>query len=402
MEIPPFVVALTGISNEMVAVAPAFEEVADKIFTLTEGKIFVAHDVKFDYTMIRNEFKRLGRKYQRRHLCTVKMSQKVFNGLTTFSLGKLCKTIGIPVDSRHRAYGDAEATAQLFERILLNDRGEMLHSFLKSELEEANFPVTISKQQVDQIPEEAGVYYFVDENGKPLYIGKSKDIRGRVISHFSRDTENVKFQKLKQQVHDINYEVTGSELIALLLENSEIKRYWPPFNSMQRGKKYRYGVYQGKSKNGFMTLQVKMLNPEKEPILKLTTRRSVEHFLERIIESYDLVPELCGFEIDRSFSLKNISPKSYNANVRKVIYEHRFKPKSFLLITEGRTLDERSVVWVENHAYKGFGFFHPDKTGDDIEKIKEATKAYPDNPEARRIIKRWLRKKRKSDTVTKL
>jgi len=145
-----------------------------------------------------------------------------------------------------------------------------------------------------------------------------------------------------------------------------------------------------------------MLNPDIEPILQLTTRGAVDLFIARVIESYEIAPELCGFNPDKHFSVENISPKSYNMNVRKVIYEHRFKPKSFLLVTEGRTLDERAVVWVENNAYEGFGYFHPEIVGDDTGKMKEAVKIYPDNPEARRIIKRWLRKKRKSDAVIKL
>ncbi len=235
-----------------------------------------------------------------------------------------------------------------------------------------------------------------------MYIGKSKNIRKRIITHFSTDAENVKMQKLKKEVADINYEVTGSELAALLLENSEIKRYWPPYNSMQRGKKYRYGVYPGKNKNGYVTIDIRMLNPDEEEILKLTTRRSVEFFIQRVIEQYEIVPELCGFSPDRKFSIKGVPAKMYNYRVRKVFSEYRFNPQSFLLITEGRTLDERAVIWVEDHAYQGFGFIDRQFDADKVVEIRNVVKPFSDNPEARRIIKQWLRKKRKSDLLIKL
>lgn len=120
MDIPYFITRLTGITNEMVKGAPRFYEVARKIVELTAGRIFVAHHANFDYMFIREEFKRLGFTYQRKVLCTVKLARKYLPGFKTYSLGKLCENLGIPLENRHRAEGDAHATSKVFEQILKN------------------------------------------------------------------------------------------------------------------------------------------------------------------------------------------------------------------------------------------------------------------------------------------
>src|SRR5690606_10939484 len=173
----------------MVKDAPTFRELAGRIMELTDNKIFVAHNVRFDYGILRNEFRRIGIRFDRKQLCTVKLSRKILPGYKSYSLGKLCKEIGIQIDGRHRAYGDAEATAQLFEKIVLNDRKQLIRSMLEEELSEDAFPPNLSKERVDDLPEETGVYYFMDAEGKPLYIGKNKNIRKRVIQHFTDDLE---------------------------------------------------------------------------------------------------------------------------------------------------------------------------------------------------------------------
>src|SRR5690606_17401216 len=153
------------------------------------------------------------------------------------------KEIGIQIDGRHRAYGDAEATAQLFEKIVLNDRKQLIRSMLEEELSEDAFPPNLSKERVDDLPEETGVYYFMDAEGKPLYIGKNKNIRKRVIQHFTDDLEFARFRELKDLVHDITFEFTGSELVASILESNEIRKFLPPYNQALRTKNYRLGIY---------------------------------------------------------------------------------------------------------------------------------------------------------------
>lgn len=126
VSIPPFITNLTGINNQMVANAPKFYEVAKKIVLLTEGKLFVAHNAQFDYGFIQAEFKRLGYDYQRNTLCTVKMSRKIIPGLKSYSLGNLCQSVGIPINNRHRAAGDALATIKLLDLLLEKTQGQLI------------------------------------------------------------------------------------------------------------------------------------------------------------------------------------------------------------------------------------------------------------------------------------
>ena len=242
-KIDPFVSGMTGITDEMVQDAPLFSDVVQKIIDLTEGKIFVAHNVRFDYGVLRNEFKRLGKTFIRKQLCTVKLSRKIIPGLPSYSLGRLCESLDIQIQNRHRALGDAEATAVLFERLLLNDRKEMIRSELNEGLTDGILPPNIQKNQVEILPEDPGVYYFLDQNKKILYIGKSTNIRKRVISHFSNDLKSQKSASMKEKIHGIDYKLTGNELVALLEESNEIKRFMPPYNVSQRIKKYRQGIF---------------------------------------------------------------------------------------------------------------------------------------------------------------
>lgn len=124
--IPPFITRLTGINNEMVTSAPKFYEVAKRIVLMTEGHLFVAHNASFDYRFIQEEFKRLGYNYQRQTMCTVQMSRKIIPGMDSYSLGNLCQNLGITINNRHRAAGDALATTKLLELLIEKTQGKLV------------------------------------------------------------------------------------------------------------------------------------------------------------------------------------------------------------------------------------------------------------------------------------
>ena len=177
-EIPRQITALTGIDNAMVADAPRFHEVARKVEELTRDAIFVAHNVNFDYNVLRNEFRELGFDYSRRKLCTVRLSRKLIPGLFSYSLGRLCDSINIPISNRHRAEGDTDATVILFQRLLALDEDEgVIASFLHAHSRQATLPPHIDAEQVHRLPETAGIYLFKDRKHKVIYAGKAIDIK---------------------------------------------------------------------------------------------------------------------------------------------------------------------------------------------------------------------------------
>jgi len=225
--IPYFITSLTGITNEMVENAPRFFEVAKRIVEMTEGRTIVAHNARFDYSFIRQEFKSLGYNFSRNLLDTVTLGRKLIPGHRSYSLGNICRDLGIMINGRHRAAGDALATARLFEMLMMRDR-EMAgigQGLIKStRLSKLNPNLDVSK--IAKIPEDSGVYYFYNEKGDLIYIGKSRNLRQRIRTHLSNNTTN-RAMEMRDLIADIGWEVTGSELVALLMESSEIKKNKP-------------------------------------------------------------------------------------------------------------------------------------------------------------------------------
>ena len=170
-QIPPFITNLTGISNEMVEEAPKFYEVAKEIVKITEGAIFVAHSVSFDYNIIRSEFRRLGFDFAREKMCTVKLSRKMMPLQPSYSLGKLCDNLGIEINGRHRAGGDAEATVQLFKILLSLDDKKVTFGKIKRDKYSYDNP-NVSTELIESLPDETGVYYFYNTDNELIYVGE--------------------------------------------------------------------------------------------------------------------------------------------------------------------------------------------------------------------------------------
>jgi DNA polymerase III subunit epsilon len=215
----------------MLRSAPKFYEVAKRIIEITEGCILVAHNASFDYRILRTEFNRLGYDFKIPTLCTVELSKKLILEQPSYSLGKLVRSLGIPMADRHRASGDALATVQLFKLLLAKDtEKEIVKSFVKTEIKPGMLPKLLDI--VEALPSKTGIYYIHNENGDLIYIGKSKNIKKRVNQHFTGT--NSKSKKIQRDVYAVTYEETGSELIALLKESEEIKVNKPIYNRAQR------------------------------------------------------------------------------------------------------------------------------------------------------------------------
>ena len=396
--IMPFVMSLTGINSDMLKDAPTFQDIAKEIFELTENTIFVAHNARFDYGVLRNEFKRIGMRFNRKQLCTVKLARQILPGYKSYSLGKLCREIGIPVDNRHRAMGDAEATTLLFEKILLNDKKEFIRTMLEEELNDIITPPKLSKELVDDLPEEVGVYYFLDEKGKPLYIGKSKNIRKKVINHFLSANESTRFAELKNSISDISYELTGSELIATILEANEVRKYFPPFNASLRTSKYKYGIYQSIDETGFFSLRIENLKSDEKPLIEFTNRKSANVVMHKLIEKFGLYPSLCGYG-DAEDTVPEMPATVYNLKMKEVNARYRYKHANFFIISEGKSHHQQSLVWIEDYEYKGYGYFEPEYIENDIQSLKEVAQPQADDPDVHRIIRSWLGKKTKDEII---
>ncbi len=257
--IPYFITNLTGITNEMVENAPKFYEVARKLIELTEGRTFVAHNARFDYSFIREEFKSLGYNYKRKILDTVALSRKLFPGYRSYGLGNICRELGITINDRHRAAGDALATVKLFEMCLSRET-EIFgkSSSLIKNTKTAKLNPDLDPAVLDRIPEEPGVYYFYDNTGNLIYIGKSKNLLNRITTHLSNNTSN-RSMEMRDSIASIEWEVTGSELIALIVESFSIKQHKPVYNRAQRRTGFRWGIFHNYDKSGYLNFSFRQI-----------------------------------------------------------------------------------------------------------------------------------------------
>jgi DNA polymerase III subunit epsilon len=232
--IPPMIQSFTGITNEMVADAPTFADLRSEIRMRLEGRLFVAHNVRFDYGFIRSEFRRAGEKFSAPVLCTVRLSRALFASHNRHNLDVLIDRWGLECGQRHRALGDAAVLPGLlaaFEGALGADR---VQEAVESTRFESRLPPHLPADLADDLPEGPGVYLFRGEGGALLYVGKSRNLRSRVLDHFAASHRSSKDAKLAQQVRDVEWIETGGELGALLVESRLVKDLAPAANRRLR------------------------------------------------------------------------------------------------------------------------------------------------------------------------
>lgn len=409
--IQPFVVGLTGINNDMLRNAPKFYEVAKRIVEITEDCILVAHNAKFDYRILRTEFNRLGFEFKRKSLCTVELSKKLIPDMPSYSLGKLVKNLGIPISNRHRADGDALATIQLFKILLNKDSNKTI---LEENLREAPKRQMDNKliRLMEQLPSIVGVYYFHNEQGDIIYIGKSKNIKKRVNQHFT--SEAAKAKQIQKEVQHISFEPTGNELIALLKENEEIKRTQPKYNrSLKRNtllnqQVFTHALYTFTDENGYMHLKIAKADFTEEPITTFTNLPQAKRTVQNIVEKYNLCQKLSGLEKSSSnvnrtcfyygiqkclgACIREEPSESYNDRVKQVIEKFSFPKQTLLVLDRGREPGEKSAFLLENGDFKGMGFFTLNHQISDRNILKKIIAPMENNRDARHIIQSYMRK----------
>lgn len=402
--IQPFVVKLTGINNAMLRSAPKFYEVAKRIIEITEGCIIVAHNAQFDYRVLRTEFKNLGYDFEKQTLCTVELSQKLMPEQPSHSLGKLVRALGIPMTDRHRASGDALATVQLFKLLLAKDtEKEILTSLIKTESKKGMAPKLLDL--LNGLPSVTGLYYIYKENGDIIYIGKSRNIKKRVNQHFTHQSSKAK--RLQREAFTVQYEETGSELIAMLKECQEIKVNRPVYNHALKRNVFPFSLYVEKNKDGYLCLKLQKSDGRKREILSFPGLAEGKKAVFTIIEKYNLCQKINEIEPSKkehcfAYELNTCngacmgeeSPEYYNARVEEFIANNTFHNQSLVIIDRGRTIDERSAVLIENGVYLGYAFFNLNYQVRNMDILKNILIPMEDNKDVKKIIGAYMRKKK--------
>jgi len=391
----PFVTKLTGITNEMLLDAPKFEEVAKRIWEMTEDAVFVAHSVNFDFSYIHNAFKTLGADFRRKKLCTVRLSRKMFPGYPSYSLGNICTNLGINFGNRHRAMGDAIATTKLFEKCLAADTGDVIMQSLKKNSMEAMLPPNLPVEVFRSLPEETGVYYFHDTKGKIMYVGKAINIKKRIYSHFTAKGSKLSFHTA---IGNITWQLCGTELIALLLESDEIKRIYPLYNQAQKHDRGNHILTEYTDQRGIRHIHLAKNHPTLKPAIAFRSFDAARSFMFRMIEEFELCPKYCGMQTSpgacfdyqvkkcKGVCASEEKVEQYNRRVNNALKSIRKESETKLIIGRGRSISEKSVVLIENGNYKGFGFFDDKQNVTTIEHARTIIQPFRHTGDVQRIL----------------
>ncbi len=402
--ISPYFTGLTGITNEMVADAPKFHEIAAKIIQMTEGCIFVAHNVSFDYGFIKEEFKSLGYTYRRNTLCTVRLSRKLLPNRISYSLGHLCASLGIEIFGRHRAEGDAVATAQLFDLLMQLKSQHAQYKNMGLEDLMARRVDKIKQYILKKLPEECGVYYFRNKAGDIIYIGKSNNIYQRATAHYNSDLK--KSKKMLNDLYDVDFVLTGSELIALLLESDEIKKHKPHYNRMRKAHEFSHAIDFFRDKLGVLNLKIVPYDEANDALVSFTSYSSARERLETWIDESELCLRFCGLTGEEAQCFNHQLKKcrgicsgeeaieDYNRRVNELVKNYRFADSDFMILDKGRRPDEYSGVLVEEGRYAGYGYFESSESFQTPEALKGLVSRKDYYPDANDLIRHFIKKGR--------
>ncbi len=388
--IPRYITALTGITNEMVYDAPVFDEVAEKIYNLLQHRIFIAHNVNFDYSFIRHHLQQAGYILTARKLCTVRMARKVFPGFASYSLGNICRELEIAITNRHRAMGDTLATVQLFEKILQHDANGVIITMLRGRSKEQYLPPHLPAPEIDQLPNAAGVYYFYNQKKKIVYVGKATNLQQRVKSHFSNNDSSKRKQEFLRNIHSVSCKVCSSELAALILESTEIRRLWPQYNRSQKKYHHEYGLYTYEDQNGYLRLFIEKKKKHLSPVYTFNLLHEGQVLLKKMIDEFELNASLCF--VDRSADALAVADKAelYNQKVKKAILSLNEQLPTFLVADADH--DAANYFLMEKGKFVGMGQLPRETVGESLEKIRTSLTIYPDNDYIRGLLYQFAEK----------
>ncbi|WP_430810058.1 MULTISPECIES: exonuclease domain-containing protein [unclassified Carboxylicivirga] len=408
--IPPFITSLTGITNAMVEDAPPFYQIAKEVVDICKGAVFVAHNAAFDYNFIKAEFNSLGYEFEMPTICTVKLARKLLPGHASYSLGKICPDLGISNYARHRAAGDALATVELFEILLKKNNGLLNPEDPYQQFSADGLHSGLSIDHIKTLPAQTGVYYIHNDKDELIYIGKSNNIRNRIITHLG-NPRTKKGIEMKQNAAVISCCITGSELIALLKESEEIKQDKPRYNRAQRRRKNSVGLYHYTDRKGYERLLLKPIGGVEVPAASFDTLKEGRERLFQWIEEYALCQQLCGLYEGKHgcFQYQLNSCKGacvgeepaadYNQRVDKLLSTLSYGYQNLVILDRGRNVTEMAVVVIENGSYLGWGYIDESACVSDPHTFKEYITRYDDNGDTRSIISNYLRNRKYSKLI---
>ena len=396
--IPPFIQQMTGITNQMVATAPPFTTIAERVYNILQGQIFVAHNVQFDYSFVKTQLKAAGFELNCSKLCTVRLSRQILPGYPSYSLGKLCRSLGISLENRHRAGGDTAATVALFKKLLHEDRSNHIAKSLKRNSKEWILPPHVPRSDFDRLPTKPGVYYFHDKKDKVVYVGKAINIRYRVNSHFSNDAPTAQKQKFIRHVYRITHQECATPLMATLLESAEIKHRWPRFNAAQKKKEDVFGLFVFEDQDGYKRIALDKIKKNVPSLLHFYNLAEGQAMIRKMAKAHHLCLRLCFMQQASGACAGEYATTCKGACTKKekrAVYNQRVEEalqdvtahENFLIIDKGRNNKEQSCILIEKGSFYGMGYIPNTAVMDNTDELKNYLTPYRNNSTIQKTIR---------------
>ncbi len=374
--IPRSITALTGIDDDLVRTAPTFDEVAPTVFNLLSGRIFVAHNVNFDYTFLKSELAGCGLELSSKKLCTMRAARQIIPGLASYSLTNLCRELSIERSVLHRAGSDARAALEILEH-LLNKNPEAISGMTRAVTQ--SLPPNLPPEDFNALPTLPGVYYFYDKAGTIIYIGKAIHLKKRVTQHFSGQNTSARRQDFLREIHAISFDVCATNLMALLLECSQIQRYWPIHNRALKRFEPRFGLFAYEARSGHQHLAVGRFSRHQKGLRTYHSLYEAISGLRELSEAFGIDQRFCHYGVqEREFAAADYPQvEAHNAKVARARDYISQKQPSLLITDKGRHEDEQSCILIDDGVFYGMGY-----TAQNIEpeSIRELLTPYKSSP----------------------
>jgi DNA polymerase-3 subunit epsilon len=402
IEIQPFVQKLTGISGKMLQNAPKFYEIAKRVVQITEDCVIVAHNAAFDYRILQTEFRRLGFTFERKSLCTVSLSQLLLPDQPAYSLGKLVRNLGIPFSDQHRAQGDAKVTVKLFELLLEKDlQKNILKAHISSEHPNKVPPKFL--EVIDGLPSEMGVYYIHNSKNEIIYIGKSNNVKKRILNHLTGKSK--KARVIQNEIHKVTFALTGGELVSLLKEQNEIKTNAPKLNKAMKYRIFPMGIRLDDSVE-YPELIVEQIKKEHTYFSVYKNSKSAKSAIFNWTENYGICLKKTSLsnktgtcflhevnKCDGACTGKE-TPDSYRKKIKLLLADFEYPFSDFIITSKGRKLGESYFIYIKGNVFLGYGYYELNHQIKNDKQIMSRLISMEDNPDVQKLIRSFLSRKK--------
>ena len=402
IEIQPFVQKLTGISGKMLQNAPKFYEIAKRVVQITEDCVIVAHNAAFDYRILQTEFRRLGFTFERKSLCTVSLSQLLLPDQPAYSLGKLVRNLGIPFSDQHRAQGDAKVTVKLFELLLEKDlQKNILKAHISSEHPNKVPPKFL--EVIDGLPSEMGVYYIHNSKNEIIYIGKSNNVKKRILNHLTGKSK--KARVIQNEIHKVTFALTGGELVSLLKEQNEIKTNAPKLNKAMKYRVFPMGIRLDDSVE-YPELIIEQIKKEHTYFSVYKNSKSAKSAIFNWTENYGICLKKTSLsnktgtcflhevnKCDGACTGKE-TPDSYRKKIKLLLADFEYPFSDFIITSKGRKLGESSFIYIKGNVFLGYGYYELNHQIKNDKQIMSRLISMEDNPDVQKLIRSFLSRKK--------